>query len=165
VRLRTRLSSRATHTSALSHTVTTTCGVTLAFSGMQSIKHHIRCTSDLFGKLLTIFRAWWVFFAALTIFFTSRWSTIDKGGFLVVPREKARVIPQVPTDEEAQEKTADPNPSRNEEGSPDATSGAAGQLVRNTSVFTWKNLSYTVNTPSGQRQLLNDVQGWVKPGK
>ena len=38
------------------------------------------------------------------------------------------------------------------------------QLVQNTSVFTWKNLSYTVSTPSGDRKLLDNVQGWVKPG-
>ena len=38
------------------------------------------------------------------------------------------------------------------------------QLIRNTSVFTWKNLSYTVKTPSGDRVLLDDVLGWVKPG-
>lgn len=38
------------------------------------------------------------------------------------------------------------------------------QLIRNTSVFTWKNLSYTVKTPSGDRVLLDNVQGWVKPG-
>ncbi|RAL60548.1 hypothetical protein DID88_009744 [Monilinia fructigena] len=38
------------------------------------------------------------------------------------------------------------------------------QLIRNTSVFTWKNLTYTVKTPSGDRVLLDNVQGWVKPG-
>lgn len=38
------------------------------------------------------------------------------------------------------------------------------QLVRNTSVFTWKNLTYTVKTLSGDRVLLDNVQGWVKPG-
>ncbi|GKZ43326.1 hypothetical protein AbraIFM66951_004058 [Aspergillus brasiliensis] len=37
-------------------------------------------------------------------------------------------------------------------------------LVRNTSVFTWKNLTYTVKTPSGDRVLLDDVQGYIKPG-
>jgi hypothetical protein len=40
----------------------------------------------------------------------------------------------------------------------------AESLIHNTSVFTWKNLTYTVKTPSGDRILLDDVQGWVKPG-
>ncbi|KAG8626263.1 hypothetical protein KVT40_005208 [Elsinoe batatas] len=39
------------------------------------------------------------------------------------------------------------------------------QLNRNKSVFTWQNLTYTVQDPSGPRILLNDVHGWVKPGK
>ena len=38
------------------------------------------------------------------------------------------------------------------------------KLIRNTSVFTWKNLTYTVKTPSGDRVLLDNVQGWIKPG-
>lgn len=37
-------------------------------------------------------------------------------------------------------------------------------LIQNTSVFTWKNLTYTVQTPQGPRVLLNNVYGWVKPG-
>lgn len=40
----------------------------------------------------------------------------------------------------------------------------AADLVRNESVFTWKNLTYTVKTPSGDRVLLDNVQGWIKPG-
>lgn len=38
------------------------------------------------------------------------------------------------------------------------------QLVRNTSVFTWRNLTYTVKTPTGDRVLLDNVHGYVKPG-
>jgi ABC-type multidrug transport system ATPase subunit len=36
--------------------------------------------------------------------------------------------------------------------------------MRNTSVFTWRNLSYVVKTPSGDRTLLDNVHGYVKPG-
>lgn len=31
-------------------------------------------------------------------------------------------------------------------------------------MFTWQNLSYTVKTPSGDRKLLDNVHGYVKPG-
>jgi ABC-type transport system involved in cytochrome bd biosynthesis fused ATPase/permease subunit len=37
-------------------------------------------------------------------------------------------------------------------------------LVRNDSVFTWKDLTYTVKTPTGDLVLLDNVQGWIKPG-
>lgn len=36
--------------------------------------------------------------------------------------------------------------------------------MRNTSVFTWRNLSHVVQTPSGPRTLLDNVNGYVKPG-
>ncbi|WVQ86013.1 hypothetical protein IAT38_008181 [Cryptococcus sp. DSM 104549] len=47
----------------------------------------------------------------------------------------------------------------------------AGQLEQDLSElkmkeepFTWEKLSYTVPVPGGQRQLLNDIYGYVKPG-
>jgi ABC-type multidrug transport system ATPase subunit/ABC-type multidrug transport system permease subunit len=55
-------------------------------------------------------------------------------------------------------------PIQSSGSSSEATIAAEEQLVRNTSVFTWQNLSYTVKTPSGDRVLLDNVQGWVKPG-
>ncbi|KAF8602772.1 hypothetical protein BDV93DRAFT_533391 [Ceratobasidium sp. AG-I] len=38
------------------------------------------------------------------------------------------------------------------------------QLTKSTKSFTWENLDYTVPVPGGQRQLLNKVFGYVKPG-
>lgn len=37
-------------------------------------------------------------------------------------------------------------------------------LIRNTSVFTWKDLTYTVKTSSGDRVLLDSVNGFIRPG-
>ncbi|KAJ5919837.1 ABC multidrug transporter atrF [Penicillium verhagenii] len=106
--------------------------------------------------------AWWVLFVAVTIIATSKWqSPGESGTCLVIPRE--RLVAHNRTaggDEEAQvqEKT---KPSENDaHGSGDIET----QLVRNTSVFTWKDLKYTVKTPSGDRVLLDNVYGWVKPG-
>ncbi|KAB8737501.1 hypothetical protein FH972_026460 [Carpinus fangiana] len=122
---------------------------------------------------------WWVLFVGLTIFFTSRWSMIDRGGFLLVPREKSHksAIITGPVDEENPEKTGLPDSSgfssADSSGIQTPATGdsekrqktdTGAKLIKNTSVFTWKNLKYTVPTPSGPRVLLNDVQGWVKPG-
>lgn len=104
--------------------------------------------------------AWWALFVAITVIATMRWRGLSEGGSsLHIPREKAdKVVLRM--DEEAQptvgEEKTKPSDKENE-----ATDLA---LVRNTSVFTWKNLSYTVKTPSGDRLLLDDVKGWVKPG-
>ncbi|KAF6827841.1 ABC multidrug transporter [Colletotrichum plurivorum] len=113
--------------------------------------------------------AWWAFFVALTIFSTSRWKSSAEGGSsLLIPRENSKVHPAIRQDEEAQtsEETAADNAKsdaekRNGEASGDETDQS---LVRNTSIFTWKNLTYTVKTPTGDRKLLDNVQGWVKPG-
>jgi len=107
--------------------------------------------------------AWWAFFVALTIFFTMRWrASSEAGPSLLIPREKAKAARSLLEDEESQL-----DEKRNGSSSGDETaveSDAGDSLVRNTSVFTWKNLTYTVKTPSGDRTLLDNVQGWVKPG-
>ncbi|KAJ5816530.1 hypothetical protein N7447_008763 [Penicillium robsamsonii] len=106
--------------------------------------------------------AWWVLFVALTIFFTSRWKLLGEGGrSLLVPRE-------------LQHKSKHLLKARDEEGQPTEKSVINGSdtsggnleydLLRNKSVFTWKNLTYSVKTPDGDRVLLNNVQGYVKPG-
>ena len=111
--------------------------------------------------------AWWALFVALTIYFTSNWNAASgNSGFLLVPREKAKATKHLTQDEESHpgssnsvssEKTQVPDEGNN-------NNNVDSQLVRNTSIFTWKNLYYTVKTPSGDRVLLDNVQGWVKPG-
>lgn len=109
--------------------------------------------------------AWWTFFVTMTIIFTSRWSVVDKGGFRVTPREYANHQLRQVKDEESQTNSSPPTSSQDEKPPMgDAAAGASSGLVRNTSTFTWKNLDYTVNVKGGQRKLLNNVQGWVRPG-
>lgn len=111
-------------------------------------------------------RVWWAFFVILTILATQAWQSVSaENGILAIPRELANKARRPKSDEESQ-----PKP-----GVLDATIGSSSetideksvneQLNKNKSVFTWKNLSYTVSTPSGPRQLLNEVHGWVKPGQ
>ncbi|KFZ25439.1 hypothetical protein V502_00089 [Pseudogymnoascus sp. VKM F-4520 (FW-2644)] len=108
--------------------------------------------------------AWWFLFVVITIVATTKWrAASDSGPSLLIPRESMKEHRAVQVDEEAQVRKETPAGS---------SSGAAvvendnvdEELIRNTSVFTWKNLSYTVKTPSGDRILLDNVQGWVKPG-
>ncbi len=37
-------------------------------------------------------------------------------------------------------------------------------LMKNTSIFTWRNLTYTVKIPDSERVLLDQINGYVKPG-
>lgn len=38
-------------------------------------------------------------------------------------------------------------------------------LLQQSSVFQWHNLSYDVHTKKGTKRILNNVNGWVKPGE
>lgn len=107
--------------------------------------------------------AWWVFFLGMTIFFTLRWNdAAGSGGALLIPRENQKKVPNVvaPGDEEAQANEKQPQITNATQGSDDTEAN----LVRNTSIFTWRNLSYIVKTPSGDRTLLDNISGFVKPG-
>lgn len=119
---------------------------------------------------------WWVLFVAITIFATTRWRAASEGGpSLLVPREKAKVVKALLQDVEAQEDEKRDGSSSGDDtvvGTADVDSASKDpkeeegndNLIRNTSIFTWKNLTYIVKTPSGDRVLLDNVQGWVKPG-
>jgi ABC-type multidrug transport system ATPase subunit len=103
---------------------------------------------------LGILVAWWAFFVVVTVVSTMRWRAASEGGStLLIPREHAKPVRR---DEEA--------------GKDEKAVGNSGftapddALIKNTSLFTWKNLSYTVKTHEGERLLLDNVQGWVKPG-
>ncbi|RAH84934.1 pleiotropic drug resistance protein, ABC superfamily [Aspergillus japonicus CBS 114.51] len=105
--------------------------------------------------------AWWGFFAVLTIVCTCYWNAgAGSGAALLIPREKLQVQ-RAHRDEEGQ-REKDP---AHEKGSGDAlAAGDDDHLSRNTSIFTWRNLTYTVDTPTGARVLLDNIHGWVKPG-
>ena len=51
----------------------------------------------------------------------------------------------------------------------DSSGSESGDVVegvaKNETVFTWQNVNYTIPYKSGERQLLQDVQGFVRPGK
>jgi ATP-binding cassette subfamily G (WHITE) protein 2 (SNQ2) len=107
--------------------------------------------------------AWWVFFVAVTIVFTSRWKQEGEGGRgLLIPREKQQKTKHIQAQDEESQVVEKPQHSTDSAASDDTLTN---QLIRNTSIFTWKNLTYTVKTPSGDRVLLDNVQGFVKPGQ
>ncbi|KKK25949.1 ABC drug exporter AtrF [Aspergillus rambellii] len=98
---------------------------------------------------------WWAFFVGLTIICTSFWKDGSGAASLLIPREKFKKRrPQA--DEESRKEKTRVAETGNGAVEPD--------LTRNTSIFTWKNLTYTVKTPSGDRVLLDNIHGWVRPG-
>ncbi|KAL1861192.1 hypothetical protein Plec18170_001707 [Paecilomyces lecythidis] len=109
--------------------------------------------------------AWWALFVAITIICTTRWkSAAESGSSLLIPREKSKQVPVARKDEESQPNEKQAASSSSSGTGVQARDAIDENLVRNTSVFTWKNLTYTVKTPFGDRVLLDNVHGWVKPG-
>ncbi len=107
--------------------------------------------------------AWWVLFVALTTFFTSRWKQAGEGSRkLLIPREQHQKSKHLLLAKDEEMRSA---------GKPPAVSGSDASnrslnkdLMRNRSIFTWKDLTYIVKTADGDRVLLDNVQGYVKPG-
>lgn len=116
--------------------------------------------------------AFWALFIAITIFATTRWrSSAERGSSLLIPRERALAHQATSRNDEetpAGEKSASGNSSvyrgSTVAESSDEGSGGNSDLMRNSSIYTWKNVTYTVNTADGEKVLLDNVQGWVKPG-
>jgi ATP-binding cassette subfamily G (WHITE) protein 2 (SNQ2) len=131
-----------------------------------------------------IILAYWALYVGVTIFFTLRWDNASGAGItMVVPRECQDQVTFQHTDEESQSEKAPRQLSSSGDSTPansavatrtpsvdgDSTEKPAqkstgANLVRNTSVFTWRNLTYTVKTPDGDRVLLDKIEGYVKPG-
>jgi ABC-type multidrug transport system ATPase subunit len=109
--------------------------------------------------------AWWALYVAMTIAFTLRWNdTAGAGGALLIPREKQKKVKYLPTPLDEEAKGSDEEPQGNNTvGAADVPRREAA-LVPNTSIFTWRNLSYVVKTPTGDRTLLDNVHGYCKPG-
>jgi ATP-binding cassette subfamily G (WHITE) protein 2 (SNQ2) len=139
--------------------------------------------SHLWRNVGIIF-AWWALFVGVTIYFTLRWDNASGAGVnMVVPRECQDQVALQRTDEESQTEKAPRQLSSSSDSTPtnsavatrtpsedgDSTEkngqeSSGAKLVRNTSVFTWRNLTYTVKTPDGDRVLLDKIDGYVKPG-
>jgi ATP-binding cassette subfamily G (WHITE) protein 2 (SNQ2) len=105
---------------------------------------------------------WWVLYVFLTIIFTSRWKQMGEGGrSLLIPREKQAKVKHILSEDEESQAVEKVQPGS---GPAQTDDTLTDQLIHNTSIFTWKNLTYTVKTPTGNRILLDNVQGYVKPG-
>lgn len=111
--------------------------------------------------------AWWIFYVAVTIVATVYWSDpSSSAASLLIPREKVaqhhkRRVP----DAESSETEKDYDSSYSDPSRLQVQEDALGEeIVRSKAIFTWKNLNYEVQTGDGPRRLLDNVQGWVKPG-
>lgn len=119
-----------------------------------------------------IIAAFWLFFVFLTMFGMEIQKPNAGGGAVTVfkrgqaPKSVAKAIENgsIPLDEEKAGITGDEKTLKEESSSLDSDQAVKG-VARNESVFTYSNVNYKIPFEKGEKQLLSDVQGFVRPGK
>ena len=115
---------------------------------------------------LGILIGFWIFFTAIYLIATELNSTTSsKAEFLVFRR--GHVPPQMRHLEKSNAKMdlasggigQDSNEKNNDPPERDAS-----VMPEQHSIFTWRNVCYDIPVKGGQRRLLDNVSGWVKPG-
>ncbi|KAF1977425.1 hypothetical protein BU23DRAFT_587478 [Bimuria novae-zelandiae CBS 107.79] len=112
--------------------------------------------------------AFFIFFVVLTAI-GGELQKPNKGGGAVTIYKRGQVPKTV---EKAMEVKAKPGDIENGKPEPVAKDGEKGDsndsvegVAKNKTIFTWQNVNYTIPYEKGERTLLKDVQGYVKPGK
>ncbi|PWY78260.1 hypothetical protein BO70DRAFT_397509 [Aspergillus heteromorphus CBS 117.55] len=116
--------------------------------------------------------AWFILFVALTML-GMELQKPNKGGSTVTIFKKGEAPKAVEEAVKNKERADDVEAGGNENGVTDGiekkNSDSSGNEVKgiaqSTSIFTWQDVNYTIPYESGKRKLLQDVQGYVKPGR
>ena len=119
--------------------------------------------------------AWIVLYIAVTALATELFSFVSGGGGALIFKKskRAKKAAQAVTASPDEEKAASSGDSSSSakktnslgDSADDAQEDAAlQQIVKSESIFTWRNVEYTVPYLGGERKLLNGVNGYAKPG-
>ncbi|KAF5256007.1 hypothetical protein FOXYS1_13544 [Fusarium oxysporum] len=119
-----------------------------------------------FGILI----AWWLFYVVVAMLATVRWTRLGSAAAnTLTPREKVKSSSTRSTQNDEEVPQAEKASSSADYTEPglqlqDCSTALSGDIMPNTSIMAWSQLSYTVTTPSGPRTLLQNINGWAKPG-
>jgi ATP-binding cassette subfamily G (WHITE) protein 2 (SNQ2) len=90
--------------------------------------------------------------------------TIFKRGQIPASVEKEMEVQKTPDEESGKIEPAAAT-AEEKESSSDDDSNPVKSVAKNETIFTFQNVNYTIPYDNGERTLLQDVQGYVKPGK
>ena len=116
--------------------------------------------------------AFWIFFVFLTIVGMEIQKPNAGGGAVTIfkrgraPKSVERAMEKgsIPEDEEKAAAAGDEKLIDNDSSGSEVELTAKG-VAKNESIFTYQNVNYIIPYEKGERKLLNDVQGYVRPGK
>ncbi|KAJ6160946.1 ABC multidrug transporter atrF [Penicillium chermesinum] len=140
----------------------------LTVQGSDYIKAAYTYSRSHLWRNFGIIIAWLIFFVCLTML-GMEIQKPNKGGSSVTVFKRGEVPKAVedaiehsepPADEETIEKEH-PADTLGKEDSDQTVQ----DIAKNTSIFTWQDVNYTIPYKGGQRNLLQNVDGYVKPGR
>ncbi|KAJ5168761.1 CDR ABC transporter [Penicillium canariense] len=141
---------------------------TLIVQGSDYIKTAYTYSRSHLWRNFGIIIGWFLFFVSLTML-GMEIQKPNKGGSSVTVFKRGEAPKAI---QEAIEHTGPPADIESTEkggSASDMKDGEANRKVQhiaeNTSIFTWQNVNYTIPYKGGQRKLLQDVHGYVKPGR
>ena len=139
-------------------------------SGSDYINTAYSYSRDHLWRNFGIILGFFIFFVLLTMFGMEIQKPNAGGGAVTIFKrgqapqsvEKAMKQGGTPKDEENQ---VDGEKSLPDESSGSETEKGTSGVAKNSTVFTFQNIDYEIPTKDGRRKLLQDVQGFVRPGK
>ncbi|KAK8069840.1 ATP-binding multidrug cassette transport protein [Apiospora phragmitis] len=143
-------------------------------SGSDYIEASFGYTRSHLWRNFGVIIAFTVLYILVTVVATELFDFSDGGGGALIFKKSRRSKKQAqrlsaPDDEEkrAENGAASGNSSTESGNSPQTVNEEnedMEQLAKSDSIFTWRNVEYTVPYMGGERKLLNNVNGYAKPG-
>ena len=115
--------------------------------------------------------AFWLFFLAVNVIASEFIAPVQEVGDVIVfrrghaPKEVEEALKKGRRAEDLEHQPTNvPEGEPAQEQKATRTTTGMSKLAKSQDIFTWKNLDYDINIKGETRRLLNNVQGWVKPG-
>ncbi|KAM9960229.1 hypothetical protein ACTFIW_009357 [Dictyostelium discoideum] len=126
----------------------------LTVSGSKYIEESFHFRSDDLTQNVFILYLWWILYIVLNMF-AMEYFDWTGGGYSHKVYKKGKAPKMNDVEEEKKQNQIVAN----------ATSKMKDTLKMRGGIFTWQNINYTVSVKGGKRLLLDNVEGWIKPGQ